>query len=127
MAFLCLCSWMEDLSLLAIVYWIIVIPASAVFIIQLALSFRNPDSKKNNTSSSPEKESIEIGFELFRFRNIIGFFTALGWSGLASIDAGLSNESTILVSVICGVAMMLAMAAIFYFMRKLLDSVSEEF
>jgi len=127
MAFFSLCSWMEDLSLLAIIYWIIVIPASVIFIIQLVLSFRNPDSKKNSAANSSDKQNIEIGFELFRFRNIIGFFTAFGWSGLASIDAGLSNESTILVSFICGVAMMLAMATIFYFMRKLLDSVSEGF
>jgi len=127
MVFSSFCSWIGDQSLLSIIYWIIVIPASAIFLVQLLLSFRNPDTKKNNTISNTEKQNIEIGFELFRFRNIIGFFTALGWSGLASIDAGLSNESTILVSFICGIAMMFAMATIFYFMRKLLDSVSEGF
>jgi len=127
MALFSLCSWIGDQSLLSIIYWIVVIPASAIFLIQLVLSFRNPDTKKTNAANNTEKQNIEIDFELFRFRNIIGFFTALGWSGLASIDAGLSNESTILVSFICGIAMMFAMATIFYFMRKLLASVSEDF
>jgi len=124
MALLSFFSLMDDLSPLSIIYWIIVIPASIIFLIQLALSFRNPDAKKNETNSQ-EKQYVAINFQLFRFRNIIGFFAALGWSGLACMDAGLSNESTILVSIICGIAMMFAMAAIFFFMRKLMDSVSE--
>jgi len=126
MVFLSLCSWMEDLSLLAIFYWIIAIPSSAVFLIQLVLSYKNPESKKTNADNNSALKDKDITFQPFNFRNIIGFFVALGWSGLACIDSGLSNGSTILVSFICGVAMMFAMATIIYFMGKLLKSISEE-
>ena len=62
------------------------------------------------------------GFQFITFKNLVGFFTIFGWSGIACIDAGLSKPLTIVISVICGLLMMVIMAALFYFISKLSDS-----
>jgi len=63
-----------------------------------------------------------IGFQFITFRNLVGFFTIFGWSGIACIEAGMSKPSTIIISIISGLIMMTIMAAMFYFMSKLNDS-----
>ncbi len=89
--------------------------------------FLNPDSKAKAATSSDSQNLNEAttAFQPINFRNLIGFFTVLGWSGLACIDAGLSTESTILASFVCGLAMLLAMATVFYIMGKLMNDVRE--
>lgn len=54
-----------------------------------------------------------IGFQFLSFKNLIGFLTIFGWSGIACIEGGLSKGLTVLISVICGLLMMLAMAGLF--------------
>ena len=120
-------AWWEGQVVISKIYWLITIPASLIFIIQLGLTFIKTSSKAESLKTaikSNETETI-ISFHLISFRNFIGFFTTLGWSGLACIDSGLSTESTILASFICGFIMMLTMATIFYFMGKLMDTVSQ--
>ena len=68
-----------------------------------------------------------IGFQFITFKNLVGFFTIFGWSGIACIDAGLSKPITIIISIICGLIMMTVMAAMFYYMRKLNDSGTLDF
>ena len=63
-----------------------------------------------------------IGFQFITFKNLVGFFTIFGWSGIACIDAGLSQTLTIIIAIGCGMVMMAIMAAMFYSMRKLSDS-----
>lgn len=55
----------------------------------------------------------------------MGFCTALGWSGLACIDSGLSTESTILTSFACALAMLFTLATIFYILEKLMTDIRE--
>jgi hypothetical protein len=119
--------WWEGQVAITKIYWLITIPASAIFIVQTALTFLHADSKPKaiKTSDIPNKEGATIAFQPINFRNCIGFFMILGWSGLACLDAGLSIESTILTSLACGLAMMLSMATIFYFIGKLMNDVRE--
>lgn len=120
-------GWWEGQVFFSKIYWLITIPASLIFIIQMALSFLKADSKSVplNTPVTPNRVEITIAFQLINFRNVIGFFTAFGWSGLACIDAGLSTESTILTSLLCGFVIIVTMATVFYYMGKLMDTVSE--
>lgn len=115
--------WWENLSIFTQIYWMIAIPSSIIFLIQLALSFKGHKVEKEKTNS---EDNIDITFQLLSFKNIIGFFTFFAWSGLACIDSGLTLTSTIIVSIFCGLAMMLAMAIIFYFMGKLMKTVNED-
>jgi hypothetical protein len=122
-------DWWEGLSIVTRIYWMIAIPASIIFLIQLVVSFKE---KKTETIivnayadvSIEKKEAIT--FQLINFRNFIGFFTSLGWSGLACIDSGLSLYFTLFVSIICGSIVMISMAIIFYFMSKLMKTVEED-
>jgi len=122
-------DWWEGLSILTRIYWMIAIPASIIFLIQLVLSFqeKKPDTIHINANADVSIENkSEITFQLISFRNFIGFFTSLGWSGLACIDSGLTTSYTLLISLVCGTIMMIAMAIIFYFMSKLMKTVEED-
>ena len=120
-------TWWEGQAIFSKIYWLITIPASLIFLIQLALVLLNADSKTEaiQTESTQRGSEAKIGFQLINFRNFIGFFTAFGWSGLACFDAGLSNELIIIISVVLGFVMMLTMAIIFYVVRNLMKSVKE--
>lgn len=122
-----LSSLLEMLFSINNIYWIITIPASLIFLFQLALTFIHAESKTASvtTKSATNLEEVPIVFKLFNFRNIIGFFTAFGWSGLACIDVGLSNPIVIIMSIICGCILALTMAIVFFFVRKLMRSVEE--
>jgi hypothetical protein len=121
--------WWEGQVIFSKIYWMITIPASLIFLIQLGISiFKNNESKPILLNTPDTTETIEpaITFHLITFRNFIGFFTAFGWSGFACIDSDLSNELTLIISIVCGVVMMLTMAIVFYVMGKLMKSVREE-
>jgi hypothetical protein len=81
----------------------------------------NESGDLGNVDSDIEGDT-GIGFQFITFKNLIGFFTIFGWSGIACIDAGLSNPITIVISLICGLIMMTIMATMFYYMAKLSDS-----
>jgi membrane protein implicated in regulation of membrane protease activity len=63
-----------------------------------------------------------IGFQFFSLKNTVGFFAVFGWSGLACVDAGLSLAATLLISTICGVAMMMLMALLFWSLMRMTSS-----
>ena len=120
-------SWWESLSILSKVYWIITISASAIFLIQIVMTFIGVDSDSGGMDASGDADaSIDadhgIGFQLISLKNLIGFFTIFGWSGIACLDSELSVPLTIGISLFCGLLMMVIMASIFYFMGKLVES-----
>ncbi|HSA05391.1 MAG TPA: hypothetical protein P5145_07365 [Tenuifilaceae bacterium] len=119
-------SWWEGLSTLSKVYWMIAIPASVIFLIQIVMTFVGADSDGHMDATGDADASIDgdagIGFQLISLKNFIGFFTIFGWVGIACIDSGLSTPLTIVISFICGLLMMVIMATIFYFMGKLVES-----
>lgn len=119
-------SWWEGLSTISKIYWMIAIPASVIFLIQIVMTFIGADSDSGFDATGDADASIDsdagIGFQLISLKNFIGFFTIFGWSGIACIDSGLSVASTIVVSSFCGLLMMIIMATIFYFMGKLVES-----
>lgn len=63
-----------------------------------------------------------VGFQFFTFKNLVAFFTIFGWSGIASLEAGNSKPTTVIISLFCGLLMMFIMAAIFYYISKLTSS-----
>lgn len=119
-------SWWEGLSTISKIYWMIAIPASVIFLIQIVMTFIGADSDSGFDATGDADASIDsdagIGFQLISLKNFIGFFTIFGWSGIACIDSGLLVASTIVVSSFCGLLMMIIMATIFYFMGKLVES-----
>lgn len=108
-------DWFSNLELLSKIYWLTAIIGSLVFSIVMIMAFTGGDADDIDGD-------IEAGFQFISFKNLVGFFTIFGWSGIACIDAKFSTPATLIISTICGLLMMVIMATLFYFISKLTDS-----
>ncbi|PKG53449.1 hypothetical protein [Olleya sp. 1-3] len=115
-------EWFNALAWFPKVFWMIAIIASFIFIITIIMSFAGGDTDDFGDVDADIDGDTGIGFQFITFKNLVGFFTVFGWSGIACIDAGLSQTLTIIIAIACGMVMMAIMAAMFYSMRKLSDS-----
>jgi glucan phosphoethanolaminetransferase (alkaline phosphatase superfamily) len=121
-------EWFSNLELFSKVYWGIALIASLVFIFMIIFTFIGAETDGLDTDTDTEIESdTGIGFQFITFKNLVGFFTIFGWSGIACIDSDLSKPLTVIISLVCGLIMMSVMAAMFYYMQKLNDSGTLEF
>lgn len=114
----------SELDLMSQVYWLITAPATLVFLFLVVISIfgSDVDSDVPTEFDHPLTGGNGIPFQLLSLKNIIGFFTMFGWSGLGFLSLGLIPWMVILLSFTCGFLMMLAMALLFYFMSKLVES-----
>lgn len=108
-------EWFSNLEFLSQIYWLTAIIGSLVFSVVMVMAFTGGDADDIDGD-------IEAGFQFISFKNLVGFFTIFGWSGIACMDAGFSTPLTIIISMICGLLMMVIMAALFFFISKLSDS-----
>lgn len=116
-------EWYASLELFPKVYWSIALIGSVVMIVFLLLTLIGGDVDGVDGDVDVEVEGDSgIGFQFLSIKNLSGFFAIFGWTGIACIEAGFSNVLTILISVICGLLMMLSMAALFYYLSKLQSS-----
>ncbi|MGV6831961.1 MAG: hypothetical protein ACWA5P_10450 [bacterium] len=115
-------DWFTDLNLVSKVYWATAIVGSFIFIITMIIAFIGGDADDVGDIDSDLDGDIGAGFQFISFKNLVGFFTIFGWSGIACIDEGLTLLPTILISVLSGLLMMAIMASLFYFIYKLSDS-----
>jgi hypothetical protein len=120
-------SWWSGLSTFAMIYWVITIPASSVFVIQMVMTLIGADADHDGLDAIGDADlSVDadhgIGFQFISIKNFVAFFTVFGWAGLACIYGGLPPWATILISSVSGFLMMLLMASIYYFMGKLTES-----
>lgn len=116
-------AWWSALEMFPKVYWMVAIPFSVFFIIQTIVSlFIGSADHDTATQADVTDGDNGVPFQFFSIKNLVAFFTIFGWSGLACINAGLGSTLTIIISVACGLIIMLIMASIFYFMSKLTES-----
>ncbi len=116
-------EWFSNLELFPKFYWIIALIGSLIFVFIIIATFIGIDGADDFDDIDTNIDAdVGIEFQFITFKNLIGFFTIFGWSGIACIDAGFSNAITIAISAFCGLAMMSIMAAMFYYMKKLNDS-----
>ena len=94
-------DWFSNLELFPKIYWGIALLGSLIFIIIMILTFLGGETDNLDTDTEIESDT-GIGFQFITFKNLIGFFTLFGWSGIACIDAGLSKPLTIIISLVCG-------------------------
>lgn len=114
----------SELNLMSQVYWLIAAPATVIFLLMLILTIFGSDADTDMQTEFDHSfdHGDGIPFQFLSLKNIVGFFTMFGWSGLGFINAGLDIWLIILLSFICGFLMMLAMASLFYLMSKLAES-----
>jgi membrane protein implicated in regulation of membrane protease activity len=115
-------DWFSNLEFLSKVYWLVAIIGSLIFTVVMIMAFTGGDADDIGDVDSDMDADAGAGFQFITFKNLVGFFTIFGWSGIACIDAGLSTPITIIISVISGLLMMVIMAALFFFINKLTDS-----
>jgi hypothetical protein len=111
-------EWWEGLSFSLMVYWAIAVPFSVFFILQLIWSFFGGDDVPDDTPDAEINADTGIPFQFFTIKNLIGFFTIFGWTGIAAIDSGLSQGTALIVALVGGLLMMILMASVFYFLAK---------
>lgn len=113
----------STLEMVEKIYWIFAIPSTFAFIILLAFTFIGGGVDTDMGEADADVDGDDgIGFQFFTLKNLVAFFTIFAWSGLASLDSGLSIGVTVIISVVCGIVMMLIMTSIFFMMGKLTDS-----
>ncbi len=115
-------EWYNALETLEKIYWTIAIPASLAFIIQSITAFFGGDHSDSADVDAEIEGDAGIGFQFITLRNLIAFFTIFSWTGIACIDSGYGTSTTIIISVLAGLAMMTAMATLMYFMYNLRES-----
>jgi membrane protein implicated in regulation of membrane protease activity len=123
--------WWNSISSFEQIFWYIAIPFSIILLIQMILTFAGisggssdvgADTHDGNISSEHHTGDMGQPFQFFTLRNFIAFFTIFGWSGIACINAGLSNVITVLISIISGLVAMFVISLLFYFITKLAES-----
>jgi membrane protein implicated in regulation of membrane protease activity len=114
----------QDLNIIQKIYWVIAVPATVLFLIQLVLTFIGFDHDTDISGHADVSVDGDhgIGSQFLSFKNLLAFFTVFAWSGLACIEAGSSVFVSVLVSTFAGLLMVAIMVAIFYYMSKLSDS-----
>ena len=116
-------EWFSSLSGFEQVYWGIALIASVFFLFVLVSTIMGGDAGEMDGDVDADIEGdTGIGFQFFTFKNLVGFFTIFGWSGIAFLDAGLSKGMVVLLSALCGLAMMFVMAFLIYQINKLVSS-----
>lgn len=115
-------EWFLELSSIQQVYWIITGISTLFFLFILFSTFLGFDTDDIGDVDAEIDADTGAGFQFFTFKNMVGFFTIFGWSGISSLNSGNSTFLTILISTICGLIMMTVMAALFYYINKLNDS-----
>jgi len=121
-------SWWSLLALPEKVYWIIAIPSTVLLLVQVAMTLMGGDSSDMDTDFDGEIDGGDgdmdggAGWQFFTYKNVLGFFTLFGWTGLGFLQMGLGLFIVGIFSVIAGLTMMVVMAALFYYISKLNQS-----
>lgn len=119
-------AWWDGLSTIAKIYWIIALPSTLFFLIQLIMTFVGGDAD-HDTDTDHSMDTDGVGFHLFTVKNLIAFFTLFAWSGLACIEGGFALATILIISSISGFVMMLIMASLFYYISQFAYSGTMDF
>ncbi|MFT4699188.1 MAG: hypothetical protein ACI9SJ_002351 [Flavobacteriaceae bacterium] len=115
-------DWFTALSNFEKVYWVIALIGSAIFIIVMIMTLIGGDVDDLGDVDMDVEGDLGIDFQFLSFKNLVGFFTIFGWSGVACISKGMSQGATIVISLTSGLIMMTLMATLFYYLSKLTSS-----
>jgi membrane protein implicated in regulation of membrane protease activity len=105
------------------IYWIITIPATVGFIIQMITTLVGGELETDVGAIDAEIDAdMGVGFQFFTIKNTVAFFTVFGWTGLGCIDAGLNPFLTVFISAIAGTVMVVILSSLFYFMSNMSEN-----
>ena len=115
-------TWWQGMLVAEKVYWIIAIPFTLIFLIMMVMTLLGGDLDSADMDVDMEMDTdTGIGFQYLSIKNLVGFFTIFGWTGIACLASGKSMAFTVIVSVLAGLLMMTIMSTIVYLMGKLTE------
>jgi len=117
--------WWSNLDWFERVLWIIAIPSTLFFLIQLILSMIGLDGEVDADFSGDLDSDVDVdagGFAFFTVRGLITFLTIFSWSGLTFYNKGWSTGTTVAISALLGVVAMFVVAGIYYFFNRMTES-----
>jgi len=112
-------EWFGDLSNFEKVYWVVTLASSVIFLILLLLTLTGGDVDDLGDVDTEIDADSGIGFQFLTFKNLIGFLTIFGWSGISLMAYDYSKPAVIGISIFCGLLMMFAMAGLFYYLSNM--------
>jgi hypothetical protein len=123
MVLLDISSWWQSMAVFEKTFWVFALLFSLLFLLQLILSFAGGDG---DMSAGDADEYVGgddgIGYQFFTIKNLVGFFTIFGWTGIALIKGGMGKGAVIGLAVLAGSLMVVMMAFLFRSMNKLRQS-----
>ncbi|ADY53550.1 hypothetical protein Pedsa_3011 [Pseudopedobacter saltans DSM 12145] len=118
-------EWWNALEVFDKVIWIITVPVSVVFIIQMVFTFLGMDSNDDLNVDFDGDLDSDVGhvpFQLFTFRNFINFLLGFGWA-IISFKSIIENQGIlILLGIAVGCLLVAAVMYIFISMNKFAQS-----
>lgn len=121
-------SWWAILTFSEKVYWIIAIPSTLLLLIQIVMTFIGGEADDMDADFDGDLDSDggdfdgDAGWQFFTYKNVLGFFTLFGWTGLGFLQMGIGLMISVFFSLIAGFIMMAIMATLFYYINKLHQS-----
>ena len=106
--------WWAELSPVMRILWAVTLSASLIFIIQSILTFVGADADSSFdtdvdlSGDGSDLSNIDGGSNLYTFRNFVNFILGFGWSAILLQNSIASVPLLILVSVIVGIALVVA-------------------
>jgi hypothetical protein len=109
-------AFWEQLTVFEKTLWFIALPASAVFAVQLILSFFGLAHDHDDLDVPGDGDH---GFHVFTVKNFMAFASLFGWVALACLKGGMGRAASVGLGAMAGAAAMLLVASLFYFTGKL--------
>ena len=121
-----LSTWWEALSTLEKFYWIVALPSTLIFLIQLIMLLVGGDHDADDVDLDHDGDfegDHGAGFDVFSIKSVVSFLMFFGWGGLAAMQKGVVIWWGIVgISSIAGLVMMFFTAWIFFLLLKLQSS-----
>jgi len=116
-------TWWEALSSLQKIHWVIALPSTTIFIIQLVLTLVGGDSDDFDTDGDADFDGVDDGMHIFSIKSIMSFLMFYGWTGLAAIErGGMAWWGVSGISLLVGAIMMFFTAWLLFMLLKLQES-----
>lgn len=113
-------QWWNGIGLFERVLWYIAIPATALFLIQVVMTFTGLGGEEGDADGDDAGDGS--AFRIFTVRNLIIFFAVFGWCGITLYNSGADELVTVLVSILLGIVIMFVVAGLFYAITRLTQS-----
>lgn len=110
-------EWFNTLTWSEQLFWIIAVVSTVFFLIVLI----------GNRLRIKKIPDLNSGYQIFKLKNCLSFFTIFGWVGIASLYQGIGLIPTLIISFLSGIVMMFVMTSLFYYIRKMTEGGTLEY